>query len=280
MVLSGGAYKGLQMLGALKYLHHKNFFNIDNIKTIHCVSVGSIISLFLCLKIKFDDIIHYTIHRPWEKLFDISLDNIITLYKKKGLLDKKIIESIFNIFFKNNNLNNDLSLKELYNFSNIELYIYSVNLKNFKLVEFSYKTHPNLPVIDAIYMSSCLPLIFEPLFYEDSYYIDGGVLSYYPIDNVLCKDICNNEILGVRINDDNTKNYIEKNENIISYGFDIINKLIKQNINYEKKIKYEVILPCEKSNTNDLKNILILQSEREKKIKEGERYAELFFKYN
>ena len=102
---------------------------------------------------------------------------------------------------------------------------------------------------------------------------------YYPIDKILEKDISLNEILGIRINDGKDVDYIKKNENIISYGFDIINKMIKQNINYDKKIKYEVILPCETSNTDDLSNILSKKKTRENKILEGEKYADLFYKY-
>ena len=101
LVLSGGGYKGLQTLGALKHLENINFFNIDDIETIHCVSAGSVISLFLCLKINLKDVIHYAIHRPWEKLFTVEMKTILNLYNKKGLFNIDIFFKLFKVFFKN-----------------------------------------------------------------------------------------------------------------------------------------------------------------------------------
>ena len=279
LVLSGGGYKGLQTLGALKHLENINFYNIDDIETIHCVSAGSVISLFLYLKINLKDVIHYAIHRPWEKLFTVEMKTILNLYNKKGLFNIDIFFKLYEVFFKNNNIDKNITLKQLYEISNIELHIYAVNYSKFELEDFSYITQPDLKVIDAIYMSSTLPFIFEPLKYNNSYYIDGGIKCYYPLEHALKSDISKNEILGIRINDTNFKNYIKDDDNVVSYGFDIINKLIKQNINYEKKIKNQIVIFSKKSNSDECSDIINDPKKREEYILEGEKFAKLFYEY-
>ena len=54
LVLSGGGYKGLYSIGALKHLYEKKFYNIDDIENIYGTSVGAIIYWSrIMLKVKF-----------------------------------------------------------------------------------------------------------------------------------------------------------------------------------------------------------------------------------
>ena len=90
----------------------------------------------------------------------------------------------------------DITLKELYDYSNINFFIYTTDLKNFSKIEISHKTHPNIKVITAIYMSCCIPIIFKPAYYNNNYYLDGGINANVPINECLINEKCNNyEIL-------------------------------------------------------------------------------------
>ena len=100
LVLSAGSYKGIHMLGALKHLEEINYFSINNIETIYAVSVGSIIGVLLAMTLELDDIIEYTINRPWEKLFNLTTDSFLNCMYSKGILNINIFYSIFENFFK------------------------------------------------------------------------------------------------------------------------------------------------------------------------------------
>ena len=52
LVLSGGSWKGLYMAGAIDSLLDEKYFEKDSIETLWVTSVGGIISILLCLKIK------------------------------------------------------------------------------------------------------------------------------------------------------------------------------------------------------------------------------------
>ena len=94
IVLSGGGYNGLYMLGCMNKLLEKEFIDISNVKTIYGTSFGALCGFMLCLKMDWKDIIEYFIERPWEKDIDIKLDLLIDMVSKKGLLDEKIINNL------------------------------------------------------------------------------------------------------------------------------------------------------------------------------------------
>ena len=91
LVLSGGGDGGYILYGALKYLSQNKYFNIENIETIHAVSIGALISVLVSLKYEWSELDDYIIKRPWHKVISIKLTNILNMWKKKGILDIEII---------------------------------------------------------------------------------------------------------------------------------------------------------------------------------------------
>ena len=146
IVLSGGAYKGFYTIGDLKRLSKIQFYDIEDIENIYGVSVGSIIGLILCLKLDWEDMIGHAINRPWQNLFQFGPEDILDVFVKKGLMKKSFIYSIFDNFFKNAGLNKSITMKELYEFSNINMHIYTTNLSTFKLIEITHESHPDIKV--------------------------------------------------------------------------------------------------------------------------------------
>ena len=72
-------------------------------------------------------------------------------------------------------------------------------LNAFKSVELSYKTHPDLSLMVALTMSCALPGLFMPVCIENECYMDGGVMTNYPINYCLLQQgISKEEILGVK----------------------------------------------------------------------------------
>ena len=286
IVLSGGAYKGFYMVGALDYLQKKNFYNINDIESIYGTSVGSIIGLALCLKIPLEDLKKYIINKDWKQYFNFSLNKILNIYEKKGFIDKSFIIGIFKSLFRGVGLSITSTLKDIYDFSKVDLYIFTTNLTKFKLETLSHKTHPNLSVIDAIYMSSSIPFIFQPNILSNDTYVDGGIINPYPLNICLehlkknDSDINFKEILGFKILKDSLEN-INKNSSIFHFGLYLIYKLLDSNYNYTTKeiIPYELVIPTTHLNLKQIRNIINLDNERKRLIDEGENYGKLFLNY-
>jgi len=228
LVMSGGGPSGIAMCGTINSLLDFNYMNIKDLKSIHATSVGTLISLFLCfnkLGIDFDSIRDYIVHRPFHETYKINVHNILNLYHKKGFYDENVSLIFFKPFFELLELSKTITMLELYELTGIELYFYAFNVNQVKLVPFSFKETPDLPVIYAIYMSSTVPIIFSPYVYINQCYIDGGFLCNYPLNQCIemnreNHDNDNDTILGIYNKYDSTKNgYIQYNQdcNIIEF---------------------------------------------------------------
>lgn len=210
LVICGGGPLGLRYLGALDKLERENFFNTDNIESIYGTSVGSILGAFICLKYDRETLLKYVIERPWHEVFKIDAKQLFSSYYKKGLFDKKIMESMFKPLLKAKDLSLNITLKEFYEFSKIDLHIFTFELNKFETIELSHKSHPDLELLDAITMSSALPGVFIPLIVDDLCYIDGGFMYNFPINHCVKDHPNKEEILGIKCsfdnNNDNLKN--------------------------------------------------------------------------
>jgi predicted acylesterase/phospholipase RssA len=198
LVISGGGPLGLRYLGALEKLEQKGFWKLHDIESIYATSIGSIIASFICLKYDWDTLNTYIIDRPWHEAFKVNVKQIFDSYYNKGLFDKKLAEIIFKPLLEAKDLSLNITLKEFYEYSKIDLHIFTFELHEFKTVEISHKLFPDLRLLQALTMSSSLPGIFIPTIIDNKCYIDGGVMCNYPLNYCLRDHENRDEILGIR----------------------------------------------------------------------------------
>jgi NTE family protein len=247
LVISGGGIVGFSFYGLLRETHKKGIWNINDIQTIYGTSVGSIIGVFIALKYDWDIIDDYLIKRPWHNVYKFSMDSLLLAFQSKGLLDKKIIEDTFSPLFKGKDIDINVTLKEFYEITNIELHIFSTDINTFNLIDFSYKTHPEWCVIDAVYCSCSLPILFQPIIKDNICYCDGGFIANYPVKQCVENGASPDEIFGMCRNsifDDSSK--ITEHSTLIDYIFNLLYKTIDKVLNIKKEysIKKEVFIKC------------------------------------
>ena len=266
IILSGGGPAlGILEYGVLKELSKKNILNYKNIKSIYCTSIGSIIGLIYLLNYDWDWIDDFFIKRPWEKLINFESNIYLNLFNNKGIFDENFIINCLKPLLLGKDLNINITLKELYEYTKIELHIYTTELNELNKIELSYKTYPNISVIKAITMSCCIPLLFKPVYYNDNYYLDGGICINNPVNECLINQKCNIEEVLVLENDKNypidcsnnfyiNNNYktnkdntIDMNSvNILNYIIYIIKKMISKisRLEFQNNIKTIYTINC------------------------------------
>ena len=198
LILCGGGPSIFRSIGALYYLEDSKFWQIDNIETIFATSAGAIFGAILCLGFDHETIINYLVNRPWHEAFPIKVSQIMDIYSKKGLYDHKVAEIIFKPLLNAKDLPLTITMKELYEYSKIELHMYSLEINDFQIEDISYKTHPDLPLLDALIMTSAIPTIFVPFCKGNKCYVDGGIVANYPLNFCLDQGHKKDEILGIR----------------------------------------------------------------------------------
>ena len=185
LVFSGGGVWGFFMYGILSEAVKYGFVEKSNIRTIHCTSVGSVLAVMFSLNYEEGVIQDYLIKRPWKTVFKRASANVFQIYETYGFLTSKVFEDLFEPLFTALDLTIALTLKELYEYTGIEIHMYSTELNQYKLVDISYRTHPDWRVCDAVYASCTVPILFSPIIDEVACYLDGGLLSNYPIRQLL-----------------------------------------------------------------------------------------------
>lgn len=275
LVLGGGGYHGLITCGILEKLLCENNIKLSNIKYIFGTSIGSLIGVLCCLNIDFKIINEYFVNRPWEKTLELSGEILMNLYNKKGISSEYFFEVILKNIFYSKNLELSITLEELYNISKIELHIYTIEVSSFEVFDLSYKTHPNLGVIKAINMSCAIPYVFEPVLYENKFYIDGGILCNYPIERAINIVKDSSKILGIKIKRNSITN-IEK-LNIFEYAYFLHHQFCKkQREEQEYKLESEIIIDCDNMDVNDSFNVFFEKEVREKFLNIGYNKAKIF----
>ena len=291
IVISGGGPTGLYSFGAIQHLAKEGFWDIKNIKSIYGCSIGSYIAIILSLNYDWELLNDYFIKRPWNKINSLNSISYIDAFTQLGLFDEKIITEMINPLLTAKDLSISITLKELYEYNNIDIHLYSTNINTpgFTKVDISYKTHPELSVVKALSMSMAYPFIFKPVFIGEDCFIDGGLLNNYPVNDCIAQNECSEEeILAFKNvwinnnNNNNNNNKISEQSSIINY-FIVIMKKMQAEIsteNMQKDIKYTV--KCLIEDLNDIQswiNAISSEQTRINLIKKGEHYAKLFLYY-
>tara|TARA_Y100000389_G_C17408578_1_gene489518 strand:- start:164 stop:1048 length:885 start_codon:yes stop_codon:yes gene_type:complete len=223
--LSGGAQYGISLIGALYEFEKKNIINFHDIRKVYGSSAGSIALAIWLLRLDKKDIYNFIINRPWYKTLKLENKLMSSLFNKKGFINKNFIIDILKPLLKTNSLDEDITLLDFYNYTNVEFHILATKLNTLEPIDFSHLTYPDVSLIDAIYMSSTIPCLMQPLYYKDSYILDAALSYNYPIK--LCKDENPDEtdnILGIKIVRNNIVD-ISDNTGLLTYINGIIERM-------------------------------------------------------
>lgn len=159
IVFSGGGARGIAHLGLLKALEE---FGIKA-SVVSGTSAGAIAGAFYAAGYSATEILNIL-----KKGHIFSFSNL--LIKRQGLFAMKGFHDIYLECFPSNSFD-DLQ---------IPLYIAATDILKGELVYFS---SGNLS--HAILASSCLPILFHPVKYNETLYVDGGVMNNFPIEPLL-----------------------------------------------------------------------------------------------
>jgi predicted acylesterase/phospholipase RssA len=277
IVLSGGCSFIITLLGILKESNDMDYWHYNNLKSLYGTSAGAIICVAISLGISLDILVTYMLKRPWHQVFKINMNNVLNAFHNCGIVDITSIEDLIAPLLKSKDLSVNITMKELYEYNNIDIHVYSIELDSFDPIDISHRTHPDWKVVDAVYASACLPILFAPLSMHGKLYCDGGLLCNYPLqycyDNCIAQGESLDEIFGIRYNMVDSETKTEK-YTLFDYFIKILFKMNLCTILY-KNIKNNIYIPNEiHVNTPnisfyELYLVLTDSNERKRLVEEG-----------
>jgi NTE family protein len=213
LVMSGGGIKGLAHIGCLKAFEDLDI--IRQIDTFVGTSIGSfILGIYLCGYTAIE-MFDFVLQCDLDSLKSVDLFNAIT---HLGLdTGENISKFIINLII-NKGLDENITLKQLYNKTNKKLIITTTILNSQQPCYMSFENYPNIPLHLAIRMSISIPIYFSPVKYEGQFYIDGSCMDDYPIH--LFKNKINS-VIGICLT--KTKNFTQDIEYFEDYVVLIMN---------------------------------------------------------
>ena len=243
LIISGGGFNGFQFFGIIKYLDENNLIN--NIDKYIGVSMGAMINLLIILGYKFNEIENFLIKFNFSKVFDLKFEKILIEDNIKGLSDGNKFNKLIKKFLVNKKFDENITLKQLYEKTNKQLMIGVTNLTKDLFEIMTHENYPDIPVYLAIRMSSCIPMFFEPIEYQDNYYVDGVMKDNFPIQ-IIPDDELNTTIGMVLLT--NQDNYNIKDMSSVNYMIHLYRVLVsepmKDKINkYKQLCKLFIIQP-------------------------------------
>ena len=201
LVFSGGGPAGLITYGAVKHLAKTGVWALHNIQSMYGCSIGAYIGICISLGYEWEWLDDYIIKRPWNKVISITAQTFLDAYDQKGLLGEKFLLESLKPLLEAKDLNEQCTLKELYEFNHIDIHLYTTNINAERLekVDLSHTTHPDLSIIKALCMSTSFPIAFKPVCAEEGCFIDGGLLNNFPLNDCLEQTKCDEgEVLAFK----------------------------------------------------------------------------------
>lgn len=113
----------------------------------------------------------------------------------RKLIENRLVAAHFAVYQGTVPLDPDLSFKEFYNITGVDLVVTGVNISRHEPRYFSLWHTPDFPVVEAVALSMSVPIVFRPVYVEggvrqgdkdqntayQGLYVDGGMLNNYPV---------------------------------------------------------------------------------------------------
>lgn len=278
LVLEGGGLKGLAYVGSLESLAKHGYFtnNIWQFKNISGTSIGCLFGYFIALDISPENLNRMVTQTNFSDLFSKNVKSLLDIPDKQAtdsIMGKikyfcKLLDyarKIFSIWYKNDapgvSSGNEIIIWIMENVLKYSPYKHLISLnttfREFEditqhsltcyatklgdkpaLMELNSKTAPSQKIINALYSSITLPIIFKPLVDNNgSTLVDGGLILNFPIYQQDWHGKKNSRVLGLSlhkrpkgdpiIDESKSFNFVTKTNQYSSIGtLDYLQKLV------------------------------------------------------
>ncbi len=222
IVISGGGMLSIALYGGITQI----WDIIKNVNTFFVTSGGSIIIFLILIGCTSEEGFNilksfdFTSCNPKQR-YTTSIYNLVNTF---GLSDgQNHIGGLLTKILKQKTGKNNITFRELYLNFGKNLVVTVTNLSISKAWYMGIHNFPDMSVIDAIMMSTCIPFIWPPREFNNHLFIDGGLVDNFPVSQTFCYkqyDACakqlkkdpesSKEILFSIFKNTSNQNYINK----------------------------------------------------------------------
>lgn len=188
LALSAGGSLGVMYAGALKVLQDLGV--LQKIKIFAGTSVGALVACCLALGYTAEELLPYFTDLSLSSLRspDDAMQTILNCWYSLGMYSTDHAATFLRTRVRKKAELENLTFQQLYDIFGTELHIATCNVTLGTTVYFSKYQTPDAPIIDAVCMSICVPIVFQPITYKKELYIDGATFGHYVPYNFAMRD--------------------------------------------------------------------------------------------
>lgn len=186
LIISGGGPDGLAFIGALEVI--ETSYGMASIRNIIGCSIGAIFGVLIAAGMKSDDLRQWVIQGMHLGLHRLDLAGIFHLNTTLGMDDgSKFVKHLHNGLRAKlgESITTDITLCEFVKRTGINVTIVTTNVTKMTRELLNVDTSPNIPILTAVKMSFSIPFMFKPVTWNDSIYVDGGILDNCPAAHII-----------------------------------------------------------------------------------------------
>lgn len=207
LCFEGGGVNGVCYPGALQEFEVAvNGKFLSGTKNVVGSSVGSIIATGVACGATADQLRAKVLSIDFESLLDDSwgiVDDVYRVFTEYGFYKGDALYNLVGTTIQEFTGRADLTFDDLYNKTGKHLVVTGTNIDTENTVYFSRLKYPTMQVRDAVRISASFPLFYKSVNFNNSYWVDGGLLNNYPIGVFDTPRYCNNgfntKTLGFKI---------------------------------------------------------------------------------
>jgi NTE family protein len=177
--LSGGGICAMAHVGAL--LELSKHIPLKMIKEWMGVSAGSLVAMCICIGFTLEELYDLSVRFDFTNIKEV--DSVPGWILHFGMDTGERLHRLINACLHIKGLSSDFTFKECYDCFGVSLKILATNLNHAEGKIFSPELTPDYKISNAVRASMSYPYYFQPFICPESghHYIDGGVISNYPL---------------------------------------------------------------------------------------------------
>ncbi|KAG2424897.1 hypothetical protein HXX76_014055 [Chlamydomonas incerta] len=184
LVLGASILNATVYIGAYRYLYERGYHK--SIRNIHGTSSGSMLGFMVALGLTPDQMRSVVVEETARLTVPrLNASRVMQIWRLKGFLSedfrRRIMRGALRIAFPDME---DIDFQTLAKVTGRNLVVCGLNVSKGEVVHFSMDSHPSMSVLLAIDISSCIPVVFPPVYYNGDMYLDGGIINILPTDAV------------------------------------------------------------------------------------------------
>ena len=187
LVLSAANIHGVMYAGAFRYLFEHDMH--ARINTVVGSSSGALLGFMFVAGLSYDEMANTFINIFCNiGIPCISFTRLFMAWASLGVIGSQWKKEYIRLIIKKQFGKSDINFTDLAKLTGKNLIVVGSNITTQKAEYFSVDTTPTMSVIEALDITTCIPIAFKPVLYRDCLYVDGAVYNYLPTDIVTDKN--------------------------------------------------------------------------------------------